>query len=463
MIFVALESSKVIASVVDLVISETESDCRRVLVSYASAVTLRIVKAVGVKVSLLVTEVAAPLIVPLLGGIDKEELRCAVVPRHILRDRGNGSRINAEVVRIAYTSKGVVLLHVLKTDTRELQEILTEVKSYPPSLRAVFCNIANLFLIITKINDIASKILPIVSSLEGNCRCEIIRCVGAVRLDIHVSIGPCGVAIFNYPVAINSSKELFIWLPEQVKSIVHIASIEFTININIKIFYRRAYRVTITSVTANNGCGCKIVPSFRELEAVYAIVTEDSIVVDVETVVAFKVEEETSYTIANAVGKHCVDINLTDIESINVTVAALTTGGFRTGAELGVEARRFTDLLLKGQTDTVFLEVGVKSALGIRTTGLISTGEVGVKPELSGEFPSAEVLFKNGNALVDFVDLHAEGVEFVFEFHDELLEEFEVLLAGLFSVYRYEGARYYRGHLITGRGLCTFECAIRIS
>ena len=89
---------------------------------------------------------------------------------------------------------------------------------------------------------------------------------------------------------------------------------------------------------------------------------------------------------------------------------------------------------------------------------VVVAAEVSVELEASGEFPSAETIFKNRNALVDFVDLHAEGVEFVLEFHDELLEEFEVLLAGLFSVYRYEGARYYRGHLITGRGLCTFEC-----
>ncbi|MCI5866474.1 MAG: hypothetical protein MR000_14735, partial [Cloacibacillus porcorum] len=86
---------------------------------------------------------------------------------------------------------------------------------------------------------------------------------------------------------------------------------------------------------------------------------------------------------------------------------------------------------------------------------MVASSKFSVEAERSTNFPSADTVFKDCYSLVKFVDLHAEGVEFVFEFHDELLEEFEVLLAGLFSVYRYEGARYYRGHLITGRGLCT--------
>ena len=73
MVLVVLESSEIIASVIDLIIGKTESNCRSVLVSYTCAVTLRIIKAVGVKVGLLITEVATLLIVPLLGGIDEEE------------------------------------------------------------------------------------------------------------------------------------------------------------------------------------------------------------------------------------------------------------------------------------------------------------------------------------------------------------------------------------------------------
>ena len=47
--------------------------------------------------------------------------------------------------------------------------------------------------------------------------------------------------------------------------------------------------------------------------------------------------------------------------------------------------------------------------------------------------------------------LHAECVEFVFEFHDELLEEFEILLAGLVSVDRVTFVLYLHYDYSAGR------------
>ena len=71
-------------AVVNLVIGKTESNCRSVLISYANSIAFRIVKTFGVEISLLITEIAAPFVVPFLVGIDEEEFRGTVIPRHIL-------------------------------------------------------------------------------------------------------------------------------------------------------------------------------------------------------------------------------------------------------------------------------------------------------------------------------------------------------------------------------------------
>ena len=432
-VFVVFESNRIVASVVNLVVGEAESDGGRVLISYASAVTLRVIKAGRVEISLLITEVAAPLVVPFLVGIDEEQLRCAVVPRHIVGDRSGVCGIDAEAVRISYAVEGIILLLIFKAKPCELKQILFDSKGCSPSLRAIFKTTCNPFI----------EVLPVVGSLEGDGRCEVIGRIDAVGVVIHILHGR-EVAVILNPNAVGANKELLIGLPGKVKGVVHLSCIiKFTTIRHDALNVSRSLVSAAERVASDNSLRRESVPCLCELEAVYTVVAEYSIVVDVEIVVAFKVEEETSDAVTYAIGKHCIDIDLTDIESIDIAIAALTAGSFAACAELGIEAGGVTDLLGERQTETVFLKICVESVRCVSASCLISAGEVSVKPELSGELPSAETVFKNRNALVNFVDLHAEGVEFVFEFHDELLEEFEILLAGLVSVDRHEGARYY--------------------
>ena len=424
-------------SIVNAVVGETESDGGRVLISYASAVTLRVIKAGRVEISLLITEVAAPLVVPFLVGIDEEQLRCTVVPRHIVGDRSGVCGIDAEAVRISYAVEGIILLLIFKAKPCELKQILFDSKGCSPSLRAIFKTTCNPFI----------EVLPVVGSLEGDGRCEVIGRIDAVGVVIHILHGR-EVAVILNPNAVGANKELFIGLPGKVKGVVHLSCIIkiTTIHHNVTSSVYSVSRRLVSAaerVASNNSLRGEGVPCLRELETVYTIVAVDGVVVDVEIVVAFKVEEETPDAVTYAIGKHCVDIDLTDIESIDISITALTAGTFAARAELGIEAGGVADLLGERQTETVFLKICVESVRCVSASCLISAGEVSVKPELSGELPSAETIFKNRNALVNFVDLHAECVEFVFEFHDELLEEFEILLAGLVSVDRHEGARYY--------------------
>ena len=47
---------------------------------------------------------------------------------------------------------------------------------------------------------------------------------------------------------------------------------------------------------------------------------------------------------------------------------------------------------------------------------------------MGSSIPAAGTVFENRNALVNFVNLHAECIEFIFEFHDKLLKELEILI-----------------------------------
>ena len=78
MVVSAVESERIVVTVVDMVIGELEGHRRCVLVVHADRVVLRVIKNVLIIVSLSVLEECAPLIVPLLSRADHPKLRCAV-------------------------------------------------------------------------------------------------------------------------------------------------------------------------------------------------------------------------------------------------------------------------------------------------------------------------------------------------------------------------------------------------
>ena len=219
----------------------------------------------------------------------------------------------------------------------------------------------------------------------------------------------------------------------------------------IKVFSHRFIILCICGmipITSNDTCYVKHTPCLSKLEAIDIPVAKRTVVVDsvriIQAKIAFPVKVETSKTEIDIIGKFRIDIS------------AIPSKAPLRCVYTNQQRRILIDLFAKEETQTT------KSKFSVVIFIAVVIHEVRIEVYLSAELPTAKILLKHGNSLIKFVDLHAEGIEFVFEFHDELLEEFEVLLAGLFSVYRYEGARYYRGHLITGRGLCTFECYIFI-
>ena len=196
-----------------------------------------------------------------------------------------------------------------------------------------------------------------------------------------------------------------------------------------------------------------------ELETVYTVVTEDGVIVDIKAMISLEVNHETSGAETDLPRKDGINIHITNTSPIHI--AHTTTMSFIfTSTKFRIEARRLAKLLGQIETEALLIELVVVAA-SVGAGRLISTGEVSVEPEGSADFPSTKTVLKYRDSLVEAVDLHAEGVEFILEFHDELLEELEVLLAGLFSVYGHERARHYGRHLVTGRGLCTLECASR--
>ena len=81
----------------------------------------------------------------------------------------------------------------------------------------------------------------------------------------------------------------------------------------------------------------------------------------------------------------------------------------------------------------------------------------------SAHFPTAEAALDQGDALVELVDLHAEGIKLIFELDDELFQHFDVLLAGFGHVDDGQGAGEGGSHLVTGGGLLAFVGAVRIT
>ena len=52
--------------------------------------------------------------------------------------------------------------------------------------------------------------------------------------------------------------------------------------------------------------------------------------------------------------------------------------------------------------------------------------KIGVKDEYAGQSPAAKPLFKRGCALVGFIGLYAQRVKFIFELHDQLVQDPDV-------------------------------------
>ena len=435
-------------TVIDIVIGKAESDGRRVLIGNTDTIVISIVYLVRVEISVTVAEICAPLLGPLLLSLHEKELRRAVVPRHVLRDScGMTAGVGfAEAVRIAHTGEGVVLLLVLDAEARELEGILVDVQYRLPSLRAVFrgegINMASIYHSCSVCNIV--KILEVVHTFESDCRREVVRSINAVGIDISIiDIIP----VSNNPYTVSTEEEVLGRLPGDVKRIVH----ERT---RIRLFVE-------SGVAADDSLNGEGVPGLCELETVYTVVTERGIVIDVEAVVSFKVHEKTSGTEADFPRKHRIDIHITDTSPIHITMAFAVAFVFAS-TEFSIEERVLVYLLREEQTEALLVEVGVAYAR-ITISVMVSAGEVRVEPEGSADFPSADAIFENCDSLVEAGDFHAEGVELILELHDEFLEEFEVLLGSLFSVHGNERAGYYRRHLVTGRGLRTLECTIRIA
>ena len=304
-VVLVVEALRVVVAVIDFIIGKAESDGGRILIGYADAVALRVVKTVGIEVSLLIAEVAAPLIIPLLLSVDEEQIGGTIVPRHIVGDVGRVAGDGVKALGISYTDEGVVMLHILEAESGELEEILLDIEDGLPRGRTVFGSVTDSrkLIGIETIQQTLVKILPVVDTLEGDGGREVVAKVGAVSCHITLCTQLiCTISIFIYPHTVNSDKEVFAGLPSKVEGIVHIVRIGSIICIE----------ETGVRVAADNRSGIEVAPVLRELETIYTIVTVDSLIVDIETVVGFKVEEETSDAELDVPRKHRVDINVTD-------------------------------------------------------------------------------------------------------------------------------------------------------
>ena len=74
---------------------------------------------------------------------------------------------------------------------------------------------------------------------------------------------------------------------------------------------------------------------------------------------------------------------------------------------------------------------------------VVAICELRIKAKDTAELPTAETVFEDCDSLVEFVDFDAECIEFIFEFHYELLQHFEILLAGVLCVCISQCAGYY--------------------
>ena len=188
-----------------------------------------------------------------------------------------------------------------------------------------------------------------------------------------------------------------------------------------------------------------------EPEASHAPVGEESVVLVgvIEPVVGFPVGEVETGVHGHVPGKiHC---QIVPLPGNGVPGALANTEGH---GDLVVNA------LLSEDTEPVEVEIGV--AVGGVEPGFL-IGPLGIEAELSPELPSADSGFKKSHSLVELVDLDAEGVQFVLELDDELLQHLHVLLAGLGHVDVGEHAGKGGSHFITGGGTVALVGAIGIA
>ncbi|OPZ61622.1 MAG: hypothetical protein BWY88_00147 [Synergistetes bacterium ADurb.Bin520] len=174
-------------------------------------------------------------------------------------------------------------------------------------------------------------------------------------------------------------------------------------------------------------------------------VEHQGIVVSVEAFLIPVVDVLTAHPHGEVPGKLHVDEHEIPPGARQVRVAHMT--------EPGGEGHVLIDVLLEGEASAVQAE---------------ASGVVGVKPlhaeaEIAVDLPPAEALLDDGEAAVDVVDLHAEGVELVFELHHELLQHLDILLAGLLHVDHGESPGDGGGHFVTGHGLVALEGGIGIA
>ena len=172
----------------------------------------------------------------------------------------------------------------------------------------------------------------------------------------------------------------------------------------------------------------------------------------IESGIAFPVAVLTSGYEGYIPGQLHLDVGAVEVPVVKVAVTVV---------EAGTEEheRVLVEVLRDHETHAGESKFVVSAVMGERVVvAVVIAREAGVEPELSVHFPSAETVFEHRDSLIEAVDLHAEGVEFILEFHDELLEELEILLGSLFSVNGHERARHDGRHLVTGRGLRTLEC-----
>ncbi|WP_294194032.1 hypothetical protein, partial [uncultured Cloacibacillus sp.] len=168
-------------------------------------------------------------------------------------------------------------------------------------------------------------------------------------------------------------------------------------------------------VTTNKKFGVEHTEALLEVESIVLLVFPDAafVVTDqsaIESGIAFPV----AVLASDSEGYIPWQLHL-DVEAVHVPVVKVARAIVKTGAE--VEERVLVKVLRDHQTGIGETKLSfIISAISVEAIGISVVSiarETGIEPELSVHFPSAETVFKDRDSLVEAVDLHAEGVEFI--------------------------------------------------